>query len=180
MRDRARQAITPSYIPGDRIRWFPQSSLKLLPGRSSREHLNIQFHSFLNMDGGGYLLLSQAFCVGSGGFVEEWWCRGFCVSSSPEQEDDQQESRKCNEWGTSGNAWNALQNPQKPFKLDPNDARFCSQQFLRDLWSKVTTTEDNNDPGVCPTAHCSVFCNWQKSKNTDLSGFGNVWRKWMF
>lgn len=62
-RDRARQAISPSYIPGDRIRRFPQSSLKLLPTRSSREHLNIQFHSFLNLDRGGYLLLSQAFFV---------------------------------------------------------------------------------------------------------------------
>lgn len=26
----------------------------------------------------------------------------FCVSSALEQEDDQQESKKCNEWGTSG------------------------------------------------------------------------------
>lgn len=99
-RDRARQAISPSYIPGDRIRLFPQSSLKLLPTRSSREHLNIQFHSFLNLDRGGYLLLSQAFlCWGAGGVrvlvVVE--VGGFCVSSAPEQEDDQQESRKCNE-----------------------------------------------------------------------------------
>lgn len=27
---------------------------------------------------------------------------GFCVSSAPEQEDDQQESKKCNERGTGG------------------------------------------------------------------------------
>ena len=63
-RDRALQAISPSYIPCDRIRRFPQSSLKLLPTRSSGEHLNIQFHSFLNLDHGGYLLLSQAFVLG--------------------------------------------------------------------------------------------------------------------
>lgn len=81
-RDWARQAFSPSYIPGDRIRRFPQSSLKLLPTRSSGEHLNIQFHSFLNLDYRGYLLLSQAFVLGVG---------GFCVSSAPEQEDDQQE-----------------------------------------------------------------------------------------
>ena len=62
--EQVRRAISPSYIPRDRIRRFPQSSQKLLPTRSSREHLNIQFHSSLNLDRGGYLLLSQAFCVG--------------------------------------------------------------------------------------------------------------------
>lgn len=59
--------LSPSYVPGDRIRRFPQSSLKLLPTRSAGERLNIQFHSFLNLDHGGYLLLSRG--GGGGDFV---------------------------------------------------------------------------------------------------------------
>lgn len=130
----ARQAISLSYIPSDRIRRFPQSSLKLLLTRSFREHLNIQFHSFLNLDRGGYLLLSQAFCVGGRGVAE-----GAFVFHL--QEDDQQERKKCNESGTTGVPWNALKKEKKkhptlqPFKLNHEDACFSSQQLLRDLWS---------------------------------------------
>lgn len=95
---RARQAISPSYIPGDRIRRFPQSSLKLLPTRSSGEHLNIQFHSFLNLDHRSYLLLSQPFVFGGGEERVGGVMVGgmLCVSSALEQEDDQHQS-KCNE-----------------------------------------------------------------------------------
>lgn len=45
---------------------FPPSSLKVLPTCGSREHLNIQFHSFLNLDHRDYLLLSQSLCWGEG------------------------------------------------------------------------------------------------------------------
>lgn len=128
-RDRARWAISPSYIPGDRIRWFPQSSLKLLPTHSSGEYLNIQFHSFLNLDHGGYLLLSQAFVFGAwrgggGAFV-------FHLLRSRKMINKR---AKYNEWGTSGVAWNPPKKHSSPAKLG-RDACFSSQQLLQDLWS---------------------------------------------
>lgn len=137
--------LAPFYIPDDRIRPFPQSSLKLLETHSTGERLYIQFHSSLNRHSGGYLLLSVCVCVcvcvytcvcvlSSIGWVI------FFVSSAVVQEVDQQWRRKSNEkknrWGrpkTPKTKQNKKKTKNRASKLTQHASSLCSQQLLLDL-----------------------------------------------
>lgn len=125
--------LAPSYIPGDRIRRFPQSSLKLLPTRSSGEHLNIQFHSFLNLDHGGYLLLSQAFVFQRVGWG--WICLFFYVCFICSGSGRWSTRRVMSEEPVASpeTALKKENTTIRPGRLFQHQS--VSQQLLRDLWS---------------------------------------------